>query len=70
MQQDRRVGLIERSVPAAYRKAFDGVSRSIVTGEDSQYVYVQPCLKARIRYRMEQRRADGILSPEFVDFVV
>jgi len=67
---NRRIGLLERSVPAAHRKAFLGVSRSIKTGEDSQYVYVQPCLKARIRFRMEQCRAGGILSPEFVDFVV
>lgn len=68
--RNRRIGLLERSVPAAHRKAFHGVSRSIVTGEDSQYVYVKPCLKARIRFRMEQRREGGILSPEFVDFVV
>lgn len=68
--RDRRIGVLERSVPSAHRKAFYGVSRSIRTGEDSHYVYVQPCLKARIRYRPEQWRAGGVLSPEFVDFVV
>lgn len=67
--RDRRIGVLDRSVPAAHRKAFYGVSRSIMSGEDSQYVYVQPCLKARIRFRAEQCRAGGILSPEFVDFV-
>ncbi len=68
--QSRRVGMLEDSVPLAYRKAFFGVSRSIMTGEDSQFVYVRPCIKARIRYRMKQHRVDRIVSPEFVDFVV
>lgn len=65
----RPVGIIELAVPTAHKKAFYGVVKTIVTGEDRNYVYVQPTLKARVRFR-NWTKAGMLRSPEFVDFVV
>lgn len=65
----RTVGLIELPVPPAYRQAFYGVARAIVTGEDWDYVYVEPRIRAQVRFRSWSR--SGLMrEPEFVDFVV
>jgi DNA ligase-1 len=68
-QRDRRVGLLENGVPSAHKNAFHGVCNRIKTGEDRDFVYVEPSIEARVRFR--RRNAAGRLSdPEFVDFVV
>lgn len=62
-------GILELSVPPSHRNAFYGVSKSIVTGEDRDFVYVAPSIQARVRFRRRTRA--GLPSlPEFVDFVV
>ncbi|MBW5447826.1 ATP-dependent DNA ligase [Cohnella sp. CFH 77786] len=63
------LGVMELAVPSAHRNAFYGVSKSIVTGEDRNFVYVQPSIKARVRFR-NWTRAGTLRSPEFVEFVV
>lgn len=64
----RPAGIIELAVPAAHKKAFYNVASTIVTGEDRNFVYVEPCIKARVRFRNYYR--SGLLrSPEFVEFV-
>jgi len=64
-----RAGVIEMNVPSAYKKAFQGVAGSIAVGEDKDFVYVKPEIRARIRYRSRMR--DGRLrKPEFVDFAL
>jgi DNA ligase-1 len=65
----RPAGIIELAVPDAHKKAFYGVARTIVTGEDRNFVYVQPQLKARVRFR-SRYKSGQLRSPEFVDFVV
>jgi DNA ligase-1 len=61
-------GIIELAVPAAHRKAFYGVAQSIVTGEDRDYVYGQPRIKARVRFRNWAKKG-YLRTPEFVSFV-
>jgi DNA ligase-1 len=59
--------VLQESVPLPYRQALLGVAGAIAAGEDRNFVYVEPVLKARIRYR--RRAADGTpRSPEFVGF--
>jgi DNA ligase-1 len=65
----RVVGIIELAVPAAHRQAFYGVAKTIITGEDRDYVYVQPSIEAVVRFR-NWTRAGMLRAPEFVRFVV
>jgi len=65
----RDVGLLEIGIPSAHKNAFMGVSRRIATGEDRDYVYVDPAIEARVRYRSLSPTGE-LLHPEFVDFVV
>ncbi|MFD1953716.1 RNA ligase family protein [Paenibacillus thailandensis] len=65
----RPVGIIELAVPAAHRKAFYRIAQSIVTGEDRNFVYVQPVITTRVRFR-NWYKSGMLRSPEFVDFVI
>lgn len=68
-ENGRPAGIIELAVPSAHKKAFYGAAKTIVTGEDRNYVYVQPLIKARVRFRNYYK--SGLLrSPEFVEFIV
>lgn len=62
-------GIIELAVPAAYKKAFYNVAKAIVNGEDRNFVYVEPRIKARVRFR-NYYKSGMLRSPEFVDFVL
>jgi DNA ligase-1 len=65
----RNVGVLELAVPSAHKKAFYGVSKGLITGEDRNFVYVDPSIKARVRFR-NWTRAGMLRTPEFVDFVI
>jgi DNA ligase 1 len=67
--RDRTVGILELAVPSAHKKAFYGVSKGLVTGEDRNFVYVQPSISVRVRFR-NWTRAGMLRTPEFVDFVI
>lgn len=67
--QDRMVGVLELAVPSPHKNAFYGVSKALVTGEDRNFVYVEPKIKARVRFR-NWTRAGILRTPEFVQFVV
>jgi DNA ligase 1 len=67
--QDKTVGLLEMEVPSAHKNAFYGVSTGLITGEDRDFVYVEPRIGARVRFR-NWTYAGMLRSPEFVDFVV
>ncbi|MBB6670300.1 ATP-dependent DNA ligase [Cohnella nanjingensis] len=65
----RPAGIIELAVPAIHKQAFYGVARGIKVAEDKNFVYLDPRIKARVRFRNWTR--NGMLrTPEFVDFVV
>jgi DNA ligase-1 len=67
--EDRALGVLELAVPIAHKKAFYGISKGIITGEDRNFVYVEPGIKAKVRFR-DWTRKGMLRSPEFVDFVV
>jgi DNA ligase-1 len=67
--QEKAVGVLELAVPSSHKKAFYGVSKGLVTGEDRAFVYVEPSIKARVRFR-NWTRAGMLRTPEFVDFVI
>lgn len=63
------VGIIELAVPTDHRKAFYRLASRIKTGEDRYYVYVEPIIEAKVRFRNWTK--NGLLrTPEFVDFVL
>lgn len=65
----RSVGVIELAVPIDHRKAFYSIAQDIVTGEDKNFVYVQPLITARIRMR-NWYKSGMMRIPEFVQFIV
>ncbi|TYP67676.1 ATP-dependent DNA ligase, partial [Paenibacillus methanolicus] len=67
--EGRPAGVIELAVPEAHRKAFHEIAKTIVTGEDKNFVYIQPRLRAKVRMR-NWYKSGMLRSPEFVDFVV
>ncbi|WP_019123729.1 RNA ligase family protein [Brevibacillus massiliensis] len=65
----RPAGIIELGVPPAHKTAFRSVCGAIITGEDRDYVYLEPKITARVKFRNWTRK--GMLrSPVFVDFVL
>lgn len=67
--RERTVGVLELAVPSAHKNAFYGVSKVLITGEDRNFVYVQPSIKALVRFR-NWTRAGMLRTPEFVDFSI
>lgn len=67
--EGRPAGIIEFAVPAAHKKAFYGVAKQLVTGENRDFIYLEPRIRAQVRFRNWTRR--GMLRvPEFVKFIV
>jgi DNA ligase 1 len=67
--EGRPAGIIELAVPKTHKKAFYSVAKLITTGEDRNFVYVQPHIKAKVRFR-NWTKSGMLRSPEFVKFVV
>jgi DNA ligase-1 len=51
----RPAGIIELGVPPKHKKAFYGISKQLVIGEDKNFVYLEPLIKAKV--------IDAILQP-------
>ncbi|CDN42069.1 RNA ligase family protein [Paenibacillus sp. P22] len=68
-ESGRGVGIVELAVPVAHRKAFYSVARALVTGEDRAFVYVEPRVKVRVRFR-NWTSGGRLRTPEFVKFIV
>ncbi|WP_239613886.1 ATP-dependent DNA ligase [Cohnella mopanensis] len=67
--RNKPTGILELAVPVAHKKALYGVAKALVTGEDRDYVYLEPKISARVRFR-NWTRAGMLRTPEFVDFVM
>jgi DNA ligase-1 len=67
--QRRPAGIIELGVPPKHKKAFYGISKQLVTGEDKNFVYLEPLLKAKVKFR-NWTRNNMLRTPSFVEFVV
>mgnify|MGYP001296008360 CR=1 FL=1 len=65
----RSAGVIELGVPAIHKQAFYGVCKQLVTGEDKNFVYLEPRLQATVKFR-NWTRSGMLRLPVFVDFVL
>jgi DNA ligase-1 len=65
----RTAGIIELGVPPKHKKAFYGIAKQLITGEDKHFVYLEPVLKARIKFR-NWTRNNMLRTPSFVEFVL
>ncbi|MMZ59168.1 putative DNA ligase-like protein [compost metagenome] len=64
----RPAGIIELGVGPTERKAFYGVSKALITGEDRDFVFVEPRIRASVKMR-NWTRAGMLRSPVFERFI-
>ncbi|KKX54196.1 hypothetical protein [Brevibacillus borstelensis] len=67
--QLRPAGVIELGVPPVHKQAFRGVCGQLVSGEDKNFVYLEPRLQATVKFR-NWTKSGMLRSPVFVDFVL
>jgi DNA ligase 1 len=65
----RAAGIIELGVLPKHKKAFYGIAKQLVIDEDKNFVYLQPLLKARVKFR-NWTRNNMLRTPSFVEFVL
>ncbi|WP_068616557.1 ATP-dependent DNA ligase [Paenibacillus tuaregi] len=65
----RPAGIIEHGASPTHKKAFYGVVKPLITGEDREFVYVEPRIRARVKMR-NWTRAGMLRSPVFTEFIV
>ncbi len=65
----RSAGIIELGAGPTERKAFYGVAQQLVTGEDREFVFVEPRIQARVKMR-NWTRAGKLRSPVFERFIL
>lgn len=65
----RPAGVIDFGVSPTHKQAFFGVSKALITGEDRDYVYVEPCIRTSVEIR-NWTRAGLLRSPVFTEFIV
>ncbi|MFA4133288.1 MULTISPECIES: hypothetical protein [unclassified Brevibacillus] len=49
--------VIELGVPPTHKQAFYGVAKQLITEEDRDHGYIQPQMKARVKFRNWTRAA-------------
>ncbi len=65
----RPAGIIELGATPTDKKAFYGVSKTLVTGEDREFVFIEPRIQAKVKMRNWTK--SGLLrTPVFVEFIV
>ncbi|GIO30763.1 hypothetical protein J2TS6_19040 [Paenibacillus albilobatus] len=65
----RPAGIIELGATPTHKKAFYGVVQPLITGEDRNFVYVEPRIRARVKMR-GWTRAGMLRTPVFTEFIV
>jgi DNA ligase-1 len=64
----RPAGIIELGANPTQKKAFRNISKQLVSGEDKNFVYLDPRIQAKVKFRSWTRH--GMLrTPTFVDFI-
>lgn len=63
----RPAGIIEHGVGPKHKQAFRGVCGQLFTGEDKEYVYLEPRIQAKVKTR-NWTKAGLLRSPVFVQF--
>jgi len=64
----RPTGIIELGVTPAHKVAFYTVSQPLITSEKSEYVYIEPRIRVKVKMR-NWTRAGLLRSPVFVQFI-
>lgn len=65
----RPVGVIEFGVGPTEKKAFYSVSKALITGEDRDFVYLEPRIRVRVKMR-NWTRAGMLRCPVFERFIL
>ncbi|GIO30768.1 hypothetical protein J2TS6_19090 [Paenibacillus albilobatus] len=65
----RPAGIIELGASPTHKKAFYGVVKPLITGEDRDFVYVAPRIRARVKMR-NWTRAGMLRTLMFTEFIV
>jgi DNA ligase-1 len=65
----RPTGIIEHGPGPKEKKAFYGVSKGIVSGEDKSFVYLEPLIRAEVKMR-NWTKAGLLRSPVFTKFKI
>ncbi len=65
----RPAGIIEFGVNPTHKKAFHGVAPQLVTGENKDFVFLNPLLKAKVRMR-NWTKSGMLRSPVFTKFII
>ncbi|SMF88186.1 DNA ligase-1 [Paenibacillus uliginis N3/975] len=65
----RPAGVIELGVPPKAKKAFYGVSQQLVSGEDKNFVHLEPRIRVKVKTR-NWYKSGMLRSPAFVEFVL
>ena len=65
----RPAGIIEHGPSPKHKQAFRGVCQQIVTGEDKNYVYLEPRIQAKVKMR-NWTKSGMLRTPAFMEFVI
>ncbi|OKP95102.1 hypothetical protein A3849_27900 [Paenibacillus sp. P46E] len=65
----RPAGIIELRASALHKQAFRGVAGQLVTGEDKEFVHLEPRLRAKVRMR-NWTKCGMLRSPVFSEFIL
>lgn len=65
----RPAGIIEHGPGPKEKRAFFGVSKEIVSGEDKNFVYLEPRLRAAVKMR-NWTKSGMLRDPVFTKFIV
>lgn len=68
-ERGRPLGVIELGVTPRHKMAFYGVRDQLKRGEDKDYVYLEPRIKAKVNIR-NWTKAGLLRNPVFVDFIL
>lgn len=64
----RPAGIIELGANPTHKKAFYNVVKPLITGEDRNFVYVEPRIRARVKMR-NWTRSGMLRNPVFTEFI-
>ncbi len=63
------VGVVEFGINPSQKTAFYSISKQLKTGENKNYIFIEPLIKCKIKHRGEQR-SGALMTPIFVDFIL
>ncbi|GIP61115.1 ATP-dependent DNA ligase [Paenibacillus woosongensis] len=64
----RPAGIIQLGVTPTDKKAFFGVVKPLITGEDREFIYINPQIRAKVKMR-NWTKAGFLRNPVFMNFI-